>query len=187
MEGLWYGIPLWLHTLNFSLSVCCLVLFGGAGRKILKGLCGRWLRGQRTIHIQHKRCLYELRLWQYRKHLHNQDTQNPVWRREAEHKVPSVAKMLFTIYICTERGNQFSFLLWHCLYQPHSRTSPTPRSNWPAQCSLLFVYHFFVLLCLVFLRERTWIGWIQDWRSVWEEPEEVKHYDQNVWNYQRMN
>lgn len=154
MGGVWNGIPLRLYTLNFTVSACCPVFF------YLEKQVERfwWLWGHRDIHIHHSRCLYEFRLWQYRQHLHSQATQSLAWRRGAEHNVPSQPRC-YSQFIAAQRGKiSFFFLLWHCLHQPHSRTSSTPRSNWPAQCIPLFVYQFFVSFCLVFWEKEHELG-----------------------------
>lgn len=52
----------------------------------------------------------------------------PTWRRDGGLKVPGLTKKLFAIIICWQRENPGPWV-----YQPHSRTVPMPRSNWPMQ------------------------------------------------------
>lgn len=81
-------------------------------------------------------------------------TKIPALRRRSGQEAPFLTKKLSAIYACWERGNQFSLVEGHCVYQPHSIAGSMLRKSWSTQnrlhaflvCAFCFV--IFVLQCM---------------------------------------
>lgn len=104
------------QTLHLKLRDLCET----GARKIVKVRSGGWPQGNR-----HERAD---EFWD----CGSTQTAFPVLKGESGCKVPPLAKKLFSWYLLG-KGNPFTPMHSHCVYQPHSKVGPIPRNSWPTK------------------------------------------------------
>lgn len=130
--------------------------------------------------------IWTQRLWQQTQDRHKSKPDKvPARRRRIKHKAPSLAKKLFAVALCWEKGNHISLVEWHCVYQSHSRQASCPwvLSQYKTD-SMFFVcfilmflkYFYFLFVCLFILtfwfffeRKNTEAGRLGRWDELGRE------------------